>query len=104
MDPSKFDVFTKVLATATSRRQALKAIGATVGGILGIGGARTALAKCAGIGENCSQSTQCCLAHCTPTTFTCAFPSRTVPCRNTWVSNASPKVQAPNTPTSHTPP
>jgi hypothetical protein len=34
MDPSKFDVFTKALATATSRRQALKAIGATVGGYL----------------------------------------------------------------------
>jgi len=99
MDPSKFDVFTKVLATATSRRQALKAIGATVGGILGLGGASTALAKCAGIGENCSQSSQCCLGYCNPSTFTCACPSGTVPCGNTCVSNVCPDGQVFNTST-----
>src|SRR5260370_17222114 len=77
MDPSKFDVFTKVLATATSRRQALKAIGATVGGILGIGGASTALAKCAGTAENFSQSSQSCLAYSNPPTLTFPFPSTT---------------------------
>src|SRR5260370_39973170 len=90
MDPSKFDVFTKVLATATSRRQALKAIGATVGGILGIGGGSTALPKGAGICEHCSQSSQCRLAYCDPSPFTCASPSRTAPCGNTWVSRVRP--------------
>jgi hypothetical protein len=39
MDPTRFDDFTKVLATATSRRQALKAIAATtMGGMLGLSG------------------------------------------------------------------
>jgi hypothetical protein len=36
MEPSKFDDLTKALATATSRRQALKAIGAALGGALGL--------------------------------------------------------------------
>ena len=99
MDPSKFDVFTKALATATSRRQALKAIGATVGGILGLGGAGTALAKCAGIGAKCSQSSQCCLGYCNPSTFTCSCPSGTVPCGGTCVSNVCPDGQVFNTST-----
>src|SRR5258706_11950779 len=38
MGPSKFDELTKLLATSTSRRQALKAITATtIGGVLGLG-------------------------------------------------------------------
>src|SRR5260370_39074408 len=97
MDPSKFDVFTKALATSTSRRQALKAIGATVGGILGLGGAGTALAKGAGIGAKCSQSSQCCLGYCNPSTFTCSCPSGTVPCVGTFVSNVCPYGQVFNT-------
>ncbi len=32
MDPEKFDAFTKAIATATSRRQALRRIGAMLGG------------------------------------------------------------------------
>lgn len=39
MEPTRFDAFTKVLATPTTRRQALKALGATtVGGLLGLRG------------------------------------------------------------------
>ena len=42
MKPSRFDDLTKALATATSRRQALKAIAATtLGGILGLSGIET---------------------------------------------------------------
>lgn len=93
MDSSKFDVFTKALATATSRRQALKAIGVTVGGILGLGGAGTALAKCAGIGESCSQSSQCCIGYCNPSSFTCTCPSGTVACGGTCISNVCPDGQ-----------
>ena len=46
MEPTRFDEFTKVLATPTTRRQALKAIAATtLGGLLGLGGIGTAFAK-----------------------------------------------------------
>lgn len=93
MGYSKFDEFTKALATSTSRRHALKAIGVTVGGILGLGGVGTALAKCAGIGDSCSQSSQCCIGYCNPSTFTCACPSGTVPCGGTCVSNVCPDGQ-----------
>jgi hypothetical protein len=50
MEPTRFDEFTKVLATPTTRRQALKAIAASIGGtatfggILGLRGLGTALA------------------------------------------------------------
>lgn len=38
MDPTKFDTFTKVLATSTSRRRALKSfVVATAGGFFGLG-------------------------------------------------------------------
>jgi hypothetical protein len=46
MDSTRFDDLTKALATATSRRQALKALAAaTVGGMLGLGGIGTTFAK-----------------------------------------------------------
>ena len=42
MEPNTFDELTKALATATSRRQALKTIAAaTIGGVLGLGGIGT---------------------------------------------------------------
>lgn len=68
MDPLKFDELTKVLATSTSRRQALKTIAATtLGGILGLGGLGTAFAKnmtcaqwCAAVfGDNTPADEQC---------------------------------------------
>jgi len=37
MSSSRFDEFTKGLARGTTRRQALKAIAATLGGTLGLG-------------------------------------------------------------------
>ena len=44
MDPIRFDDLTRALATATSRRQALKTITATaLGGLLGLGGIGTGL-------------------------------------------------------------
>src|SRR6266571_6377594 len=68
MDSSRFDELTKALATATSRRQVLKAIAATtLGGIFGLGGADLALAKnmtcaqwCAAVfGDNTPADEQC---------------------------------------------
>ena len=45
MEPTRFDELTKVLATPTTRRQALRAIAATtMGGLLGLGGLGTAFA------------------------------------------------------------
>lgn len=46
MNPSNFDDLTKALASATSRRQALRTIlAASVGGLLGIGGISTAFGR-----------------------------------------------------------
>src|SRR5207253_159284 len=57
MEPSKFDELTKALATATSRRQALKTIAATtLGSILGLAGIGTAFAKCHNAGHNCEEN------------------------------------------------
>ena len=75
MDSSKFDDLTKALATSTSRRQALKALGASVvGGILGLSGIDTALAKkplCRGNGSKCSLGQQCCSGYCANNVCTC---------------------------------
>jgi hypothetical protein len=69
MDSSRFDELTKALATATSRRQALKTIVATtLGGILGLGRLGTALAgrgpKCHRNGLGCDTNSQCCSGYC----------------------------------------
>src|SRR6266403_4052638 len=46
MNPSNFDELTKALASSTSRRQALRTIlGASIGGLLGIGGITTAFGR-----------------------------------------------------------
>ena len=46
MDSSRFDEFTKALATPASRRQALKTLAATAfGGVLALSGIGTAFAK-----------------------------------------------------------
>ena len=93
MESSRFDQLTKALATATSRRQALKAIGATMGGILGLSGTGIAFAKCKGIGVKCSQSKECCLGFCDPNTFTCTCPLGTVLCNGSCVSTICPDGQ-----------
>lgn len=65
MNDSRFDEFTKVLATPSSRRQALKTFAATaVGGILGLSGLRTAFAKCKPNGHHCGNTSQCCGGGC----------------------------------------
>ncbi len=63
MEPSRFDDLTKALATATSRRQALKTIAATtLGGILGLSGIGTALADktCKKLGQGCNNKKNLC--------------------------------------------
>ena len=63
MEPSRFDDLTKTLATATSRRQALKTIAATtLGGILGLAGIGTAFAakNCKKLGQGCNTKKNLC--------------------------------------------
>src|SRR5256885_12893271 len=65
MEPSRFDEFTKALATSTSRRQALKTIAATtIGSILGLSGIGTVFAKCHNAGHACGTNKQCCSNLC----------------------------------------
>jgi hypothetical protein len=69
MDSSRFDELTKALATATSRRQALKTIAATtLGSILGLGGIGTALAS----NMTCAQWCQAVFGENTPADEQCA--------------------------------
>ncbi len=56
MDSNRFDEFTRALATARSRRQAAKLIAATtVGGLLGLSGADSALARLSEAGSTRSR-------------------------------------------------
>ena len=65
IEASHFDELTKALATATSRRQALKTIAATaLGSILGLGGISTAFANCKPNGIGCNTKSQCCSGGC----------------------------------------
>jgi hypothetical protein len=88
MDSSRIDDLTKALATATSRRQALKALAATtIGGLLGLGGIGTTFAKnstcaqwCAQVfGDNTPADEQCAAdaAHGTGLCSTCGPTSPT---------------------------
>ncbi len=71
MDPSRFDDLTKNLATTTSRRQALKAMAATVlGSVLGLAGIGTAFANCKPNGIGCNIGSQCCSGACCKGTCT----------------------------------
>ena len=88
MKPTKFDELTKSLATATSRRQALKAIAATTfGSILGLSGIGTAFGapKCHSNGLGCDTNSQCCSGYCqNGEKCTCPpAPACTVPPNNT---------------------
>jgi hypothetical protein len=64
MKPNLFDDLTKALATAPSRRQALKAIGAAVGGALGLSRFGIAFAdNCRRLGQPCEtghSGKECC--------------------------------------------
>jgi hypothetical protein len=66
MESSHFDNLTKALATTTSRRQTLKAIAATLGGLLGLGIQSTAFAasECRVAGQICDEKHPCCMQQC----------------------------------------
>src|SRR5207248_8571234 len=77
MEPTRFDDLTKALATATSRRQALKAIAATtLGSILGLSRLGTAFGapKCHRAGTGCDTDSQCCSG------LYCANGEKCTPC------------------------
>jgi len=64
MDATRFDDLTKALATSTSRRVALKAIGAALGGALGLSSIGTAFATCRAARRSCGTPKQCCSNVC----------------------------------------
>jgi hypothetical protein len=66
MDPELFDTLTRGLATGTSRRQALKTIIISLGGIIGLGAVGTAFgaSRCHRNGTGCDTSSQCCSGYC----------------------------------------
>jgi hypothetical protein len=71
----QFDELTRDLGAATSRRQALKALGAAVGGLLALGAADASAKKhCRPNGTKCHQHKHCCSGICDPTTHTCRAP------------------------------
>jgi hypothetical protein len=79
MESSRFDDLAKTLATATSRRQALKAIAATtLGSFLGLSGIGNVFAKpCTPNGKHCNSNTVCCSGFCDSATRKCACPPGT---------------------------
>ncbi len=82
MSSARFDELTKALARATSRRQALKTIaGTALGGVLGLGGIGTALAKCKPAGIGCNSNSQCCDGSCCH--GTCCGPGQVCLCNGT---------------------
>ena len=64
MDATRFDDLTKALATSNSRRAALKAIGAALGGALGLSSIGTAFAMCQPARHACGTPKQCCSNVC----------------------------------------
>ncbi len=89
MEPSQFDELTKALATATSRRHALKTIAATIGGLLGLSSIGTAFANCKPNGIGCNTNTQCCSGGCCHGTCTnlSSNPSNCGSCGHTCGTN-----------------
>ena len=87
MEPTRFDHFTKVLASTTSRRQALKAIAATtMGGMLGLSGIGKVFAA-APCSRNQCRNRDCCPGlFCDQTAHTCVdcIPSGHRGCRSVW--------------------
>jgi hypothetical protein len=66
MKSNLFDDLTKALATAGSRRQALKAMGVALAGALGLGASRVGIvpAACHPDGDHCAKDKDCCSGHC----------------------------------------
>jgi hypothetical protein len=66
-DAVSLDDIARDLASGTSRRQALRVLGAGVAaGLLSLSGPAAALAdrRCRRVGEKCKQSTDCCVGTC----------------------------------------
>jgi hypothetical protein len=87
MEPTRFDDFTKVLATPTSRRQALKAIAATtMGGMLGLSGMGKVFAAAPCSRGQCRNRDCCTGLFCDQTAHTCVacIPSGHRGCRSVW--------------------
>ena len=112
MEPSKFDELTKALASATSRRQALKAITVTIfGSIAGLGGIGTAFAKCKSEGMHCeNRDDVCCHGlvchngkcvphHRTTTTTTTHAPTTTTTTTHAPTTTTTTTTSAPTTTT-----
>lgn len=84
MSDQDFDGLSKALATATSRRQALKILAAAVaGGALSLIGSREvgATPPCRRVGQPCRQDEECCDFFCPPGTGRCACPPDFAVCR-----------------------
>lgn len=77
MSDDRFDELSKALARTTSRRQALKVVGATaVAGAFSLVGAHgaTAQGRCKKNGSPCRTDYECCSFFCPPGTGRCACP------------------------------
>src|SRR5438094_879279 len=83
MDGKRFDDLTKMLASATDRRQFIRAVvGSVAGGavaLLGVTGAEAR--KCRPLDMNCRSNADCCSGFCPNTTYKCACPAGTIPCK-----------------------
>ena len=102
MESTRFDDLTKALATATSRRQALKAIVATIiGGLLGLDSTGTAFAKCHPEGHPCDENSTCCSKVCQ--NGVCVSSTTTTPAPTTTSTSTSTTTPAPTTPAPTTP-
>ncbi len=65
MDSQRFDDLSRTLATARSRRGALKTLaGGALGGLLGLVGVREAAAACRAPKKPCEKGRQCCTKRC----------------------------------------
>jgi hypothetical protein len=85
MGEERLNELSRALASATTRRQALKIVGATaVGGALSLVGARSASAiapgRCRRVGVPCRQDVECCDFFCNRATGRCACPPSTFLC------------------------
>jgi hypothetical protein len=98
MDGNRFDDLTKGLASATDRRQFIRAfVGSVAGGVaalLGISGASGAeLRLCRGLDRNCRSNADCCSGFCPNTTYKCACPAGTIPCAGACIPACTPLDQ-----------
>jgi hypothetical protein len=83
MSDDRFEAFSKSLAEAKTRRQALKVLAATAaGGALSLVGARGARAqgRCRLNGQPCRSDYECCSFYCPPGTGRCACPPGATVC------------------------